>query len=187
MCVVESLGDHSDNPHRLLERELSAARQCIYLDPLDHLVKDRLRFGGYVRYVDDFLLFSNDKAELAEARRRIAAFLVRLRLRLRLHPTKNTVSRVDQRVRFLGYRVFPTHRLLVKDNVRRFRRRVRKMQRQYANRELDLAGVRQRLMSWSGHAKQADTYVLRKRLFATIHFRRATTEKPCVAWRVVQQ
>ena len=35
---------------------------------------------------------------------------------------------------FLGYRVFPTHRLMPKENVRRFRRRVRGMQQDYAVR-----------------------------------------------------
>jgi hypothetical protein len=61
------------------------------------------------------------------------------------------------------------------------------MQQQYADREIDLVDVRQRLMSWSGHARQADTYVLRSRLFATISFQRAKAEKPRVARRVVQQ
>lgn len=157
----------------------------VFLDPLDHMLKDRLRFGGYVRYVDDFLVFSNEKSELAAARARITQFLVHLRLRL--HPTKNTVFPVTEGIRFLGYRVFPTHRLLVKDNVRRFRRRVRKMQRQYASRELELDEVRQRLMSWSGHAAQANTYLLRRRLIARIAFQRARAEKPRAAWRVVHQ
>ena len=83
-------------------------------------------------------------------------------------PKKRLISAAPYR----GYRVFPTHRLLVKDNVRRLRRRVRRMQRQFARREIDLPEIRQRLMSWSGHARQADTYELRRRLFATIAFRR---------------
>ena len=82
----------------------------VYLDPLDHFVKERLRFKGYVRYVDDFLLFSNDKRQLNEARERISEFLVQLRLRL--HPRKNAIFPVEEGIRFLGYRVFPTHRLL---------------------------------------------------------------------------
>ena len=157
----------------------------VYLDPLDHFVKDRLRAGGYVRYVDDFLVFSNEKSELANMRAQIAEFLVGLRLRL--HPTKNTILPATEGIRFLGYRVFPTHRLLVKENVRRFRRRARQMQRKYANHELQLCDVRQRLMSWAGHASQADTYLLRRRLFATIGFQRAPADKPGVAWGVVQQ
>ena len=41
----------------------------VYLDPLDHFVKERLRIKGYVRYVDDFLLFADDKRTLARATR----------------------------------------------------------------------------------------------------------------------
>lgn len=57
----------------------------------------------------------------------------------------------------------------------------------YANRQIGPRDVRQRLMSWAGHARQADTCLLRQRLFATIAFQRATAEKPRVARRVVQQ
>jgi len=157
----------------------------VFLDPLDHFVKERLRIPGYTRYVDDFLLFSDSKQQLGEAKAQIAEFLVGLRLRL--HPRKCTVFPVSQGIRFLGYRVFPTHRLLVKDNVRRFRRRVRAMQADYARGLVSPQEVWTRLMSWSGHARQANTYRLRTRLFATIGFQRATSAGPRVAWRVVQQ
>jgi hypothetical protein len=83
---------------------------------------------------------------------------------------------VNEGIRFLGYRVFPTYRLLPKENVRRFRRRVRGMQEDYAAGRVAFAEVYQRLMSWSGHARQANTYRLRCRLFETIRFQRATTE-----------
>lgn len=146
----------------------------VYLDPLDHFVKDRLGIKGYVRYVDDFLVFSNDKRQLHEIRRCIGQFLEKLRLKL--HPQKSVILPVDQGIRFLGYRAFPTHRLLVKDNVRRFRRRVRKMEDAYARGHMTLEEVRQRLMSWSGHAAQADTCVLRCRLFANMRFQRARVE-----------
>jgi retron-type reverse transcriptase len=140
----------------------------VYLDPLDHFVKDRLRVGGYVRYVDDVLLFAHNKKTLREVQDKLADFLVTLRLRL--HPRKNVVFPVTQGIRFLGYRVFPMHRLLVKENVRRFRRRTRTMQRQYARREIGPEDVRRRLMSWCGHARQADTYQLRQRLLARTTF-----------------
>lgn len=143
----------------------------VYLNPLDHFVKDVLQVKGYVRYVDDFLVFADDKAELNDLRHRIREFLVRLRLRL--HAKKNTILPVSQGIRFLGYRVFPTHRLLVKDNVRRFRRRVRRMEQQFRVGDISLEEVRQRLMSWSGHAAQADTWLLRKALFANMTFCRS--------------
>jgi RNA-directed DNA polymerase len=146
----------------------------VYLEPLDHFVKERLRVRGYVRYVDDFLVFGDDKQQLAEVRERVRDFLVSLRLRL--HPAKSVIFPVRCGIRFLGYRVFPTHRLLPKDNVRRFRRRVRAMQEQYAAGKMSFAEVYQRLMSWIGHAKQADTYRLRERLFDTISFQRAASQ-----------
>jgi len=157
----------------------------VYLDSLDHFVKDRLRAPAYVRYLDDFLIFAKDKQTLHDIRAAVAEFLVTLRLRL--HPRKSVIFPVTQGIRFLGHRVFPTHRLVVKDNVRRFRRCVRKLQRQYVNREIGTGEIRQRLMSWCGHAQQADNYVLRQRLFAKMSFQRAKAEKPRAAWRVVPQ
>ena len=157
----------------------------VYLDPLDHFVKERLRIQGYVRYVDDFLLFSNDKRQLAQAREQITEFLTSLRLRL--HPKKNTIFPVTEGIRFLGYRVFPTHRLLVKENVWRFLRRVRNMQAEYNEGNATLPEIKQRLMSWSGHAQHANTYRLRSLLFGRIVFQRATAGLPGVAGRFVQQ
>jgi retron-type reverse transcriptase len=145
----------------------------VYLDPLDHFVQDRLRAGAYVRYVDDFLVFGNDKARLAAVRDQVAAFLAGLRLRL--HPDKSVIFPVRQGIRFLGYRVFPTHRLLVPENVWRFRRRLRRLQGRYARNEIALDHARRRVASWIGHALRADTYRLRERLFGEHRFRRATT------------
>ena len=82
---------------------------------------------------------------------------------------------VKDGIRFLGYRVFPTHRLLPKENVRRFRRRVREMQEGYAAGRTSFEEIYQRLMSWSGHARQANTFQLRCHLFDTIRLQRATT------------
>jgi hypothetical protein len=50
------------------------------------------------------------------------------------------------------------------------------MQRDYAAWRVSFAAIYQRLMSWIGHARQANTYRLRCHLFDTISFQRATTE-----------
>jgi retron-type reverse transcriptase len=146
----------------------------VYLDPLDHFLKDRLGVGGYVRYCDDFVAFAGDKRELARARRQVEEFLAGLRLRL--HPTKNQVFPTRQGIAFLGYRVFRTHRGLAKPKVFRFRRRLRRLQRRYAERRLELKEAWPCVVSWIGHALQADTFRLRERLFAEHPFRRAAAE-----------
>ncbi len=38
----------------------------VYLNPLDDFVKHELRLRGYVRYLDDFLLFGDDRYELSD-------------------------------------------------------------------------------------------------------------------------
>ncbi len=157
----------------------------VYLDALDHFVKDRLRVPGYVRYCDDFLAFSDDKRELASLRAAIVKFLEDFRLVL--HPDKSVIFPASQGIRFLGYRVFPSHRLLAKENVRRFRRRLRSMQRDFARGAITLDQVRPRIRSWIGHAGHADTYRLRVRLFADHPFRRFTTESPRPSRRLLEQ
>jgi hypothetical protein len=69
----------------------------------------------------------------------------------------------------------PLLRLLPKANARRFRRPVRTMQHEHAVGLASFAEIYQQLMSWVGHAKQADTHQLRRRLFREHPFRRATT------------
>ncbi len=143
----------------------------VYLDPLDHFVRERLRLGSYVRYVDDLVVFADDKQHLAVVREEVGRFLARLRLRL--HPHKSVIFPTRQGIRFLGYRVYRSHLGLVPDNVWRFRRRLRYLQRQYARSRISLADARRQIVSWIGHARQADTYGLRRRLFAEHPFRRA--------------
>lgn len=142
----------------------------VYLNPLDHFVREQLRCRGYVRYVDDMLLFADDKRQLAIWRDDLRRFLDGLRFRL--HPRKSEIFPVAQGVRFLGYRLWPWRRTLAKENVRRFRRRIRRMQMKYAAGMLSPAEVRTRLVSWLGHARQGSGGKWREELFATIVFRK---------------
>lgn len=145
----------------------------VYLDPLDHLARDRLRLPAYLRYCDDFLAFSDDKRLLAESLRTLDDFLHTLRLRL--HRDKSVIFQVKQGIPFLGYRVFPTHLRLAKQNIKRFRRRMRRLQALYAADQISAEDLRQRIVSWIGHAGQADSFHLRERLLAEFPFRKGAT------------
>jgi len=83
-----------------------------------------------------------------------------------IHPHKLNVFPTSNGIPFLGYRVFAKFRLLQKENVRRFKRRMRGIQASYGQNAIGLERVKQSLNGWLGHALQADTYQLRKRLFA---------------------
>jgi len=54
----------------------------VFLNALDHFVLRELRPAVYLRYVDDFVLFGDDKAELASMRRAAVSRLEGLRLEL---------------------------------------------------------------------------------------------------------
>ena len=145
------------------------------LNPFDHFAKEVLRAPGYVRYVDDFAIFHDDKQWLGEARQRCVAYLADYRLKL--HPKKSVIARVEDGCRFLGFRVFPGRCLLPRENVQRMRRRLRTMQAAFAAGDVDLASIRQRLMSWIGHASHAESELLRADLFDSTVFSR-TAEEP---------
>ena len=158
----------------------------IYLSPLDHFVKENLRLP-YVRYVDDFVLFSNDRTELEAARQRIADFIGQ-HLRLRLHPKKTQISPCEKGITFLGQRVFRTHRLLRKPNVRRFYKRLRKRLRDFRNGKLHPDKLEAQLNSWLGHAKQADTHRLREKILRQLVFEESlnVVKAPNGAWKVLE-
>jgi retron-type reverse transcriptase len=136
----------------------------VYLNGLDHWARETLRARGYLRYVDDFVIFGDDPGRLAEARAACRTYLATLRLRL--HPGKCAISRVCDGTRFLGYRVFPHRRLLPWANVVRMRRRWRRLRAAHARGLLTWPAVRHRVAGWLGHAARANTRGLCARLFA---------------------
>ena len=97
------------------------------LDALDHWVTEKERHGAYLRYTDDFLLFSDDKARLWELRDGIIARLSECRLRLSLPKSRLLTTR--EGVPFCGFRFLPgkAPRILGATK-RRFESRCRLMQ-----------------------------------------------------------
>ncbi len=135
----------------------------VYLDGLDHFVKEVLRAKGYLRYVDDFALFHDDPAVLADWRERIRAYLARRRLSL--HPLKTYVAPTAERTRFLGYVLLPDgRRRLPEDNVRQFRNRLRSMRDRVRAGAMAPEEGRPRVASWVAHARHANTRRLRRAL-----------------------
>jgi hypothetical protein len=140
----------------------------VYLDPLDRFVTQELRPGGYLRYCDDFALFGDSKQELGHALGHLGRFLDSLRLKL--HPTKCMVYPTAAGVAFLGFKVFPTHRLLLKPALRRFRRRARRLRRAFAAGEMAAGEVTRSMQAWIAHASHGDTFHLRERLLSEVIF-----------------
>jgi hypothetical protein len=137
----------------------------VYLDPFDHFVKRELRCPAYVRYVDDFLLFAEDKLTLW---RWLDALGVRLaRFRLTLH-TGAHPKPVTEGVSFLGFRIFPQRRRLRSRKGIQFRRRLRADLNDYADGRKRLVAITATVRGWVNHVRYANTYGLRRRLLGAM-------------------
>lgn len=97
----------------------------IYLNEFDQYAKHTLHLPRYIRYMDDIAILSDDKQQLHEVKGAAAVFM-RERLGLVLHPRKVQVMPLAAGVDFLGYRLFPHHRLLRKSTVVRFVARLKR-------------------------------------------------------------
>jgi hypothetical protein len=136
----------------------------IYLNGLDHFVKEVLRVPGYVRYVDDFALFHDDPAMLAHWQQQIARYLEGRRMIL--HPRKTRIVACAEPAEFLGLVLHGNgHRRLPESNVRRFRNRLRGLRDRWKIGTVEAEEIYQRVQSWIAHAEHANTWRLRRTLF----------------------
>jgi len=83
----------------------------IYMNEFDQFVKHHLKAKQYLRYADDFVIFSQDRTLLERLVPQIKNFLQE-RLRLELHPDKLFIKTLASGVDFLGWVHFPDHRVL---------------------------------------------------------------------------
>ncbi len=144
----------------------------LYLNDLDHYIKETLRAKAYLRYVDDMVILANDKADLYALKRLIETRLAEDRLRI--HPRKAHVSPTRAGLNLLGYLVYPRYRRLRADNGHRFARRLRRFAQAYGAGAMTWDELNSSVRSWVGHAKHADTRGLRKAIFRSTVFYRGT-------------
>lgn len=126
----------------------------IYLNELDHFVKDDLGIKRYLRYMDDALFFSSEKASLKDILIEVRDFL-RNKLKLELNPKTHIYSAV-QGVNFCGYRTWATHTLPRKRNVRRAQRKLRKMAKLYSEGRISIETIKSVLFSWLGYMQHCN-------------------------------
>ena len=105
---------------------------------------------------------------MQERKQQISEFLSRLRLIL--EGKKSFISPCRRGINFLGFKIFPGYRLLQKDNVKRFKKRIIKMQERYLRHELELPKISDSIRSWVAHASYGCTYNLRKTILARVIF-----------------
>lgn len=167
--IIEHGGsiNHNNSPLGLpIGNQTSQFWANVYLNPLDHFIKRELKCKGYIRYVDDMLLFSDNKQDLWAWLKEISLFLSELKLQVHQSSAQPRPTLIG--IPFLGFQVFQDHRRLKRQKVVHARRKFKLMMSKFYEGELSSCKVREKTIAWVNHARYGDTWGLRKDVLKTI-------------------
>ncbi len=125
----------------------------------DNFVHHELRPMAWARYMDDMVLMHNDPDWLWHMKERLEAFSAN---RMNMRFSKWSIAPISRGINFLGYRIWPRHKLMRKQSVTRAKRAIKSLKQ----RE-DYPALNKFLAAWTGHASWADTQNLMAHLEAT--------------------
>jgi RNA-directed DNA polymerase len=121
----------------------------IYGNAVDQFLHHDLKQRHWARYMDDIIVLGDNPDELRDVFNRMREFAAE---HLQLRISHWHVAPISRGINFLGYRIWPTHKLLRKDSVTRAKRKVANFIKHGEDE-----GLQKFLASWSGHAQWADT------------------------------
>ena len=149
-----------------LGSQVSQVLSLFAASPIDHMIKDEMRFKYYIRYMDDGLIIHNDKKELEELLERIIQLSDKLGLTINKKKTHITSIK---NFRFLKKRfsLLDNGRIIIKlsaDSITRMRRKLKKFESLYHNGKMTFEHIETSYKSWRGFALQYNSYQSIKRL-----------------------
>jgi RNA-directed DNA polymerase len=135
----------------------------VLLDRLDHHVRESLRIPGYLRYMDDFVLFADSRERLLQARAEVTAYL-RDPLALAPKDRATMLAPASEGLPFLGWMVHRGTLRVRHGNLRRYRWRLRQRRWEMATGRRSLASYRAGVASIFELLGAGQTLGLRRRL-----------------------
>lgn len=136
----------------------------VYLNPLDYFIKRELSCAAYLRYVDDFLLFADNRQTLWRWKDAIMTRLQSFRLTIHAGAQPRPVT---EGIPFLGFIVFPDRRRLKRRKGVQYRRRLLRLTRDYARRRLAFERLDASVRGWINHVRYGNTIGLRRAILRT--------------------
>jgi len=119
-----------------------------YLNPIDRLIKQKLKLPGYVRYMDDFILFADTKDDLFHTKEEVIQALQLLRLQA--NDKKTQIFPIKNGFPFLGLYLRQNRLRILRSNLKRIKRRLGE-QAKKMQRDQNLQHVTQSLQAWTGY------------------------------------
>ena len=128
----------------------------IYLNELDHYIKEKLKVKYYIRYMDDFIMLVKDKNEAKRLLKCVGIFLNE-KLKLKLNG-KSRYYPSNKGIDFCGYVIFENYRLLRK----RFKKKAKKRIELWKHlKSIGKLNDKKMLLSWNsmlGHSMHANSF-----------------------------
>lgn len=134
-----------------------------YLSKFDHYIKDYLGVTSYIRYMDDFVIFDNDKEYLKKLMSKLRIFLL-TESGLELKERATFINSRENGLSFLGWRVFPSLIKINNINLKRSLRNLRHREREYLSGRIDDEKLIESSSSVMGHIKYFNTFKLCKNI-----------------------
>lgn len=121
----------------------------IYMNPFDQYVKRDLKEKNYLRYADDFVIISCNRTHLEGLIPEIKCYLTD-NLRLQLHDRKVMINKFNRGIDYLGYVIFPYHKVLRTKTKRRVVRKVKEKKFQFDQQKISEKKLEQSVQSYFG-------------------------------------
>src|SRR3989344_4172049 len=132
----------------------------VYLNELDYFIKHNLKIKYYLRYVDDFVIFNNNKGNLELYKQKINNFL-KNNLKIELHKEKSKIMQLKQGTSFLGFRHFYHYSILKKNKRNLLKNKLFIIIKEYKETK-NYNELISRIESLFAYLELANTYNLRK-------------------------
>ena len=151
-----------------------------YLDGIDRIIKEKYRIRYYTRYMDDLILLHPDRELLSACLDEIRAYAADT-LKLEFNQ-KTQIAPIAQGVDYVGWRFYLTDtgkviRRLRTSAKKRYKRRLKLFQKQYAAWEIEYDEIKMSLASYRGHLKHGHTWKLNKKIYRNLAFVRQRPEE----------
>lgn len=141
----------------------------LYLNPLDRLIKEKLHIKYYTRYMDDCILIHKDKEYLKKCLQKMR-ILIEEELHLEFNE-KTNIFPLKNGVTYLGWHFYVTEtgkiiRKVSNVTKKRYKKKLKKIQEDYADNKIDMDYPLQVLASYRAHLSHGNTYHLQEKVLS---------------------
>lgn len=145
-----------------LGSEINQLMALLYLNGLDHFIKEELRIKYYGRYMDDFYLIHEDKEYLKDCKSQIEDYVIN-NLHLTLSERKTQIFPIKNGFTFIGFRhiVTDSGKICLKlrqQSIQKMKKKLKSFHTLYLMNRISLCEIRESYQSWRAHALIGNSY-----------------------------